>query len=161
IAVEWNMMQDLRDALRAVKAAPVVTIVAVVSLALGIGANTAIFSILDGLFWRALPVREPQRLALLGLEPNRQTAWTNPLWEQIRDHEVLDGGAGWSATRFNMASGGQTNYVDGLWASGRYFDVLGVPAVLGRTFTEADDRRGGGPDGPVAVISYDFWQRHY
>ncbi|HSK11155.1 MAG TPA: ABC transporter permease, partial [Vicinamibacterales bacterium] len=56
---------------------------------------------------------------------------------------------------------GQTNFVDGIWASGRYFDVLGVKAVLGRMFSEADDRRGGGPDGPVAVISYGFWQRHF
>src|SRR5262249_9374429 len=53
---------------------------------------------------------------------------------------------------------GQTEYVDGFWGSGRVFDVLGVPAILGRTFTEADDRRGGGPDGPVAVISYRYWQ---
>ena len=74
---------------------------------------------------------------------------------------MFDGAFAWSSTRFNLAPGGQTELVDGMWASGGIFDVLGVPAMLGRTFTEADDRRGGGPDGPVAVISYGFWQRRF
>ena len=74
---------------------------------------------------------------------------------------LFDGAFAWSSTRFNLAQGGQTELVDGMWASGGLFDVLGVPAMLGRTFTEADDRRGGGPDGPVAVISYGFWQRRF
>ena len=56
---------------------------------------------------------------------------------------------------------GESEFVDGLWASGTMFDVLGVPAILGRTFTDEDDRPGGGPDGPVAVISYAFWQRRF
>ncbi len=73
----------------------------------------------------------------------------------------FDGAMAWSATRFNLAQGGQTEMVDGLWVSGSYFDVLGAAAILGRTFTQQDDRRGGGPDGPVAVISYSFWQRHF
>src|SRR4029077_12809116 len=55
----------------------------------------------------------------------------------------------------------ETQFVDGIWASGRMFETLGVPAMIGRTFTEADDVRGGGPDGPVAVISYSFWQRRF
>ena len=61
--------------------------------------------------------------------------------------------------RFDLSRAGATEFVEGLWTSGNFFDVLGVPAVLGRTFTMADDDRGGGPDGPVAVISYAFWQR--
>jgi predicted permease len=156
-------MQDLRDAFRALKATPVVTVVAVLSLALGIGANAAIFSILDSLLIRSLPVAEPQRLHILGDGPNaRPTSWTNPIWEQVRQRESLfDGALAWSSTRFNLAQGGPTEFVDGVWASGRYFEVLGVSAMLGRTFTAADDARGGGPDGPVAVISYDFWQRRF
>ena len=156
-------MQDLRDAFRALKATPVVTLVAILSLALGIGANTAIFSILDSLMLRALPVREPQRLVLLGDgHDEARTSWTNPIWEQVRERQRLfDGAFVWSSTRFNLAQGGPTELVDGMWASGGLFDVLGVPAILGRTFTEADDRRGGGPDGPVAVISYSFWQRRF
>ena len=66
-----------------------------------------------------------------------------------------------SSTRFNLAMRGESELVDGLWASGTMFDVLGVPAILGRTFTADDDRPGGGPDGPVAVISYAFWQRRF
>ena len=80
----------------------------------------------------------------------------------IRDRpELFDSVFVWSNARFDLASGGQTEYVNGLWVSGRFFEGLGVPSMLGRTFTPEDDRRGGGPDGPVAVISYAFWQRRY
>jgi predicted permease len=157
-------MHDFRDAFRALRATPVVAAVAILSLALGIGANTAIFSILDSLILRTLPVKAPRYLATVAIGPER-TAWTNPMWEELRDRldpgSALDGALAYSTTRFNLAAGGQTEFVDGIWASGSYFDVLGVPAILGRTFTNADDRRGGGPDGPVAVISYSFWQRRF
>jgi putative ABC transport system permease protein len=155
-------MQDLRDAFRALNATPVVTLVAILSLALGIGANTAIFSILDSLMMRTLPVKEPQRLVILGEGTQGRASWTNPIWEQVRERQRLfDGAFVWSSTRFNLAQGGPTELVDGIWASGGLFDVLGVPTILGRPFNEADDRRGGGPDGPVAVISYSFWQRRF
>jgi predicted permease len=159
-------MQDLRDAFRALKATPVVTAVAVLSLALGIGANTAIFTILNSLLLRALPVHEPRKLAIVGLVdpgggPSR-TGWTNPIWEQVRERmQLWDGAMAWSSTRFNLAQGGQVEFVDGVWASGAYFDVLRVTPLLGRTFTAEDDRRGGGPDGPVTVISFNFWQRRF
>ena len=155
-------MPDLRDAFRALRATPIVTAVAVLSLALGIGANTAIFSILNSLILRSLPVAAPQQLALLNLATNR-SSWSNPIWEQVRDrqHDLFAGALAWSSTRFNLAQGGQTEFVDGIWASGGYFDVLGVTPLLGRTFTADDDRRGGGKDGPVAVISYRFWQRRF
>jgi predicted permease len=150
-------MQHLREAFRSLAATPVVSGVAILSLALGIGANTAIFSILDSLILRMLPVQAPQQLVLLD-----RGSWTNPIWEAIRDRREAFGGAtAWSSTRFNLAAGGQTELVDGIWASGQFFDVLGVQAVLGRTFTPEDDRRGGGPSGPVAVISYGFWQRRF
>jgi putative ABC transport system permease protein len=155
-------MHEIRNALRTMKAAPVVSAVAVLSLALGIGANTAMFSILDSLLLRSLPVKEPQRLVMVGQLPNGRTSWTNPIWEAIRDRpELFDGALAWSSTRFNLSQGGPTEFVDGVWTTGRYFDVLGVPAILGRTWTAEDDRRGGGPDGAVAVISYAFWQRRF
>ncbi len=157
-------MTDLRDAFRALRATPVVTVVAILSLALGIGANTAIFSILDSLMIRALPVKEPQHLAVIGNERQGggRDSWTNPIWEQIRDRQQLfDGAFAWSSGRFNLSQSAETEYVDGMWASGRIFDVLGIQPILGRTFTDADDRRGGGPDGPVAVISYRYWQSRY
>ena len=153
-------MPDLRDAYRALRATPIVSAVAILSLALGIGANTAMFSILNSLLLRSLPVRQPQQLARV--MQKEQGSWTNPIWEQIRERQALFGGAAaWSAARFNIAGGGETQFVDGLWASGSYFDMLGVAAILGRTFTPTDDRRGGGPDGPVAVIGYQFWQRRF
>jgi putative ABC transport system permease protein len=150
-------VHDLRDAIRALRRTPLVTIVAILSLALGIGANTAMFSIVDALLLRALPVQAPERLARLD-----GFSITNPIWEQIRDRPQLFGGAfAWSRTGFNLASGGEIDEVDGLWASGDFFTVLGVRPIIGRAFTAADDRRDGGPDGPVAVISYAYWQRRY
>jgi predicted permease len=154
-------MPVLRDAYRALIASPVVSAIAILSLALGIGANTAMFSILDSLLLRSLPVSEPGQLAIVSLRSGR-TSWTNPIWEAVRERsQAFDGTFAWASTRFNLSQGGQTEYVDGVWSSGRYFDVLGVTPVLGRTWTATDDTRGGGPDGPVAVISYDFWQRRY
>src|SRR5207244_9255042 len=123
----------------------------------------AIFSLVNGLILRTLPVKEPQQLAIVTDDAGRGAAsWTNPIWEQIRAHRnTFDGVFAWSTSRFNLSAGGETQYVDGIWASGGMFDTLGVPAMLGRTFTEADDARGGGPDGPVTVISYTFWQQHF
>ena len=131
---------------------------AILSLALGIGANTAIFSMVNGVLLRSLPVRAPERLVLL-----KGGSWTNPIWEQIRSQQttLFDGAVAWGEDRFDLAAGGPSQPVDGLWVSGGFFDVLGVPFVLGRTFLPDDDRRGGGPHGPVAIISHRFWQRHF
>jgi putative ABC transport system permease protein len=155
-------MPDIRDAFRALRATPVVSIVAILSLALGIGANTAIFSIINALMLRTLPVKEPQQIVQVMTGPQR-ASWSNPLWEQLRerDHQLFDGAFAYSAQRFNLARGGETRFVNGIMASGGVFDVLGVPAILGRTFTRDDDVKGLGKDGPVAVISYPFWQRQY
>ena len=149
---------DVRDALRSLRATPVVTAIAVVSLALGIGANAALFSILNSLVFKTLPVRDPGRLAVID-----DGTWTNPIWEQIQAHrhELFEDAFAWSATEFNLSPRGPTDLVDGAWASGGMFEVLGVSTELGRPFTSADDRRGGGPDGPVAVISHTFWQRRF
>ncbi len=159
---------DLRLAIRTLRSTPVVTVVAVLSLALGIGANTAIFTILDSLLLRALPVQRPDRLGLLMADmpgPGGPTPWSNPVWEQIRDrrHDLFQTAFAFSnrTIRFNLSSGGQTVLADGVWVSGDYFSALGVPPLLGRVLTPEDDRRGGGPNGPVAVISYGFWQRQF
>jgi predicted permease len=148
-------MQDLRDAVRALRATPLVSAVAILSLALGIGANTAMFSIVDALVLRTLPVPAADRLATI------ENVGTNPIWEEIRDRELFAGAFAWSPSRFNLSTSGETDYVNGIWASAGFFEVLGVRPVLGRTFVPDDDRRGGGPNGPVAVISYDYWQRRY
>ena len=149
---------DLRDALRSLRGTPVVTLIAVASLALGIGANTALFSILNSLVLKTLPVHDPSRLVVLD-----DGSWTNPIWEQIRDHrqQLAEDAFAWSAATYNLSPRGETNFAEGAWASGGMFKVLGVHAALGRLFTEADDVRGGGPDGPVAVVSHGFWTRRF
>jgi putative ABC transport system permease protein len=153
---------DVRLAIRQLRATPVVTAVAVLSLALGIGANTAIFSLVNSLVLRALPVKEPQRLAIVTDEgPSPTITWTFPIWQEIQGRGLFAGGFAWSGQRFDLASGGVSQFVDGIWTTAGIFDTLGVTPVLGRGFTADDDRRGGGEDGPVAVISYGFWQLRF
>jgi predicted permease len=153
-----DIAQDIRYSIRILLRSPAFALVAILSLALGIGANTAIFSIVNSLLLRSLPVRAPDELVII-----EGGSWTNPIWEQVRDRQpaLFAGTAAWGDDQFDLASGGVADRADGFWASGSFFDVLGVPAILGRTFGPEDDRRGGGPAGPVAVISYRFWQRHY
>ena len=148
---------DWRDGWRSLRSTPAVTMLAVVSLALGIGANSALFSIYNGLLLRALPVADPHRLVLL------DEIWTNPIWEQIRarQDQIADGAFAWSAEQFDLSASGVTDPVDGIFASGRMFDVLGISAVRGRTFTPGDDDRRGGGAEPIAVISYRLWQQRF
>jgi len=163
-----DLRRDVALAVRTLRATPLVTAAAILSLALAIGANTAIFSILHGLLLRPLPVHEPEHLVHVTDSVVRDTgetrvrAWGYPAWEQIRQRSHLyQAATAWSFTRFNLASGGETQYVEGIWADGGFFETLGVGAVLGRTFSTVDDQRGGGPDGPVAVISHAYWQRQF
>jgi len=153
-----DLAQDLRYGCRVLRKSPGFTLVAVASLALGIGANTAIFTLVDTLILRALPVRDPVRLVRL-----KGGSWTNPIWEQIRErhHDLFESAAAFSDTRFDLAPGGEADFAEGFWASGGFFEVVGVPTILGRTLTREDDLRDGGPDGPVAVISHAFWQRRF
>src|SRR4051812_30055329 len=163
-----DLGKDLRYATRTLIKNPVFTVVVVLTLALGIGANTAIFSILNGLLLRTLPVYAPERLVHVTDSIVRETgetrvrAWSYPAWEHIRQRSHLfESATAWSFVRFNIASGGETRPVEGIWADGGFFEMLRVPAVLGRTFSPPDDQRGGGPDGPVTVISYGYWQRQF
>jgi predicted permease len=162
-----TLAQDIRYALRTLRASPGFAATAVLSLALGIGANTAIFSILNAVMLRSLPVEDPQRLVQLGSprsDPTRplRVSFTNPIWEQVRDHQqTFSGTLAFSTDRFDLAAGGESHFAAGLWVSGDYFRVLGVPAMRGRVFTPDDDLHGGGHAGPVAVISHGFWKRHF
>ena len=118
-----SLRTDVRDAWRSLRAAPVVTIIAVLSLAFGVGANTALFSILNSLVYKSLPVHEPERLVQIDGGP-----WTNPIWEQIRDRQdqLFDGAFAWSSTRFDLSMRGESDFAYGAFASGGFFDVLGV-----------------------------------
>jgi len=148
-------MHDLRDAVRSLRASPLLSVAAILSLALGIGASTAIFSIFNSLLLKPLPVRDPDSLiALASDRPGEDAAMTYPIWAAIRDRHVLDEAFVWSTDGVALANAGDIRTLNAIWASGNFFNVLGLQAIAGRTFTETDDRRGGAPDGPVAVLSY-------
>jgi putative ABC transport system permease protein len=156
-------MNDLRSAVRSLRATPIVTSVAVLSLALGIGATTVIFSLTNSLLLRKLPVRDPGALVLV-TDPTVPgvRAYALGVWESFRRFvDVFDGTLAWSSTEFNLVPRGEAQIVSGAWVSGSYFETLGISALLGRVLSESDDRRSGGVDGPVAVVSYAFWQRQY
>jgi putative ABC transport system permease protein len=156
-----ELRADVTYALRWLRRSPGFAAAAILSLALGIGANTAIFSVIDSLMLRTLPVRQPDRLVQF-LPGNGHTTWTYPMWAAIRANGNRFGGVlAWSSDRFDLSSGGAVEPANGLRVSGRFFDVLGLRPTLGRGFTPDDDARGGGREGSVAVISYAFWQRHF
>ena len=167
ISILEAFWQDLRYGARGLRLSPGFTTVAILSLALGIGANTAIFQLLDAVRLRLLPVKDPQQLAEVSISnryhstgnaTGRRSSLTNPQWEQIRDRQqVFSQVAAWGDKTFNLAPGGEAQNVEGLFVSGDFFNTLGVPAVLGRVFTAEDDRRGCGSSSG-AVISYAFWQ---
>jgi predicted permease len=163
------MFQDLRFGARMLLKNKSFTAVAVLSLALGIGANTAIFQLLDAVRLRTLPVKAPQELAeiriadMTGARGNFNSPHptvTNPIWEQIRDRQqAFSGVFAWGADGFNLSQGGEVRPARALWVSGDFFNVLGVRPDLGRFFTAADDQRGCGA--PGVVISHRFWEREY
>jgi len=155
-----RLAQDLRYGLRTLGANPGFTATAVLSLALGIGANTAIFTIINALMLRSLPVADPQNL--VEIVEGGNPGLSNPIWEEVRDHQTGFGGTlAFDSFRSDLSDGGESRYAEGLYVSGSYFRMLGVPAAMGRVFTDQDDRHGGGAAGPVAVISYSFWQRNF
>src|SRR5262249_34418310 len=143
--------------------------IAVLTLALGIGANTALFQLLDAVRLRTLPVKHPQELAEVGFDhqgwyaghlEGRYPVLTNALLEQLRDYQqAFSGMFAWGTETFNLAVGGEVRNAQGLWVSGDFFNVLGVAPALGRVFQPSDDRHGCGAKG--AVISYSFWQREF
>ena len=158
--------KDVQYALRAFGKSPVFTVVALLSLALGIGANTAIFSLLDQVLLRLMPVKNPQQLALLHMEGfHYGSNWGNnslsyPMYRDLQDHNLVFSGMLCRRSEdFSFGFPGQTERVRGEMVSGTYFPVLGVGAAIGRTFTPDDDRV---PDGhPLAILSYSYWQSRF
>jgi hypothetical protein len=158
-----GVLVDIRYAARGFRRSPGFTLAAVLSLTLGIGANTAIFSLVNAVLLRTLPVREPDRLVLF--------TWSTPdryagspvsptLYQQIRDkNTVLDGFAAVANPQMTLSGGGIAERVNGQSVSGNFFQTLGVKAVIGRVLTPEDDRTPEGP--PVCVISYGLWMRRF
>lgn len=158
---------DIRYAVRLLRRSPVFAAVAVLSLGLGIGANTAIFSLVDTVLLKALPVPQPDRLFFVdntGGASEGGNAPPYPCYETLRDRNThFTGLAMFEGQRFRVTIDGVEEEIRGQYASGNYFDALGVPALYGRTLTPDDDVRGGtgGPDGPAVVISHGLWKRRF
>ena len=160
-----SLAADVRYALRSLRASPGFAVVAILSLGLAIGANTAVFTLIDAVMLRSLPVANPEELVRV-TTPNRSGElgeggdnFTNPIWEALRDRQ--DGFSGAFATadeRFDLARGGPSRPVEGAWISGGYFQTLGVRPAAGRLVAPADDYRG---CPPVAVVSHDFWRSEF
>ena len=159
-------MNDFRYALRTLLKSPAFTIVVVLTLALGIGANTAIFSLTDQVLLRMLPVKAPERLVVLdGPGTFRGRTFNNgtfsyPMYRDFRDQNtVFEGVIARFPAPVTLLTNGQAERVNGELVSGNYFDVLGVRAIIGRTLAADDDRTPGGH--PVAVLSHSFWMRRF
>jgi predicted permease len=170
-AVGLRLFDELRGdvvyALRLLRRSPAFTIVALLSLALGIGANTAIFSLIDAVLVKTLPVDNPQQLFFVdnsGGKSGGSSGPPYPCFERLRDHNrFLSAVAAFSERYFKVTIDGTPERVLGQYASGSYFDLLGVRAVHGRLLKPADDAEPGrgGLDGSVAVISDAFWTRRF
>jgi putative ABC transport system permease protein len=166
-----TLFQDVKYALRQLRNAPTFAITAILTLALGIGANTAIFSLLDQALLRSLPVRDPHRLVILegtgkaweghasswGGDP--EAYFSYPMYKDLRDqNQAFEGLIATSQTEVALIRSGASQMVNAEIVSGNYFTVLGVRPTLGRVFTQSEDKQEDGD--PVAVISYEFWKGH-
>src|SRR5690349_1124131 len=164
-----SFWQSLRHAFRLLRLSPGFTIVAVLTLALGIGANTAIFQLIDSIRLRTIPVKDPEQLGTIriadrhwgsGQFSSQYAQITFPMWEQIRKRqEGFAELAIWSDQRFNLATGGEIRYAKGIRVDGNFFHVLGIQPVLGRLLGPEDDQPGCPLGG--ANLSYAFWQRNF
>lgn len=165
LEVVWR---DLRYAVRTLSRTPIFTAVAILSLTLGIGANTAMFQLLNALVFRPVPVANPQELVEINLPERdleqmrdnhpRWPALTYPLFEALRERQkAFSTMFAWADDRLNLAPRGEERVLPAVWVSGDYFPALGLTPAMGRLFTAADDRPGCGL--PGAVVSHDYWQR--
>ena len=160
-----RLFHDVRDAWRQWSRTPLVTLSALASLTLGIGAALAIFALVDAVLLRTLPVRDPHALVRIVAEDTRlgrgqvDVGVSLPVWDHLRDAQPFAAEvAAFSTDRFNLAPGGEVRYVTGLYASGGAMELLGVTPAVGRRLAPADDQDDATP---VAMISHALWQRDY
>jgi putative ABC transport system permease protein len=152
------MFSELRRAVRQVRRSPVFAVIAIGILALGIGANTAMYSFLSAVLLRPLPVRQPDRLVLI--RAGSDDSFSHPMFEDFRDRDPVFASVMASASvPLQMTGGERGELIRGELVSGNYFQGLGVSTAIGRALTPDDDRT---PNGhPICVISYGFWQRAF
>jgi putative ABC transport system permease protein len=164
-----NLLRELRHAFRLLRLSPGFTVVAVLTLALGIGANTAIFQLIDSIRLRTIPVKNPEELGTVriadrhwgsGNFSGQYSQLTFPMWEEIRKRqEGFDAIAAWGEQSFNLATGGEVRFAKGIRVSGDFFRVLGMQPFRGRLLGPEDDKPGCPASG--VNISYPFWQRNF
>lgn len=163
-----SLWQDFRYGLRLLRLSPVFTVIAILSLALGIGANTSIFQLIDAVRLRTIPVKDPQQLATVRIA-DQSWNWgsfdghypdlTYALWQQIRQRQEAFSSIGaFGEDSFNLATGGEIRNAKGLWVTGDFFHTLGVAPATGRLIAEPDDQPG---CAGVVNLSYAYWQREY
>src|SRR6267154_1320724 len=157
-----DLLQDMRYALRMLAKNPAFTTVAIIALALGIGANSAIFSVVDAVLLRPLPFKHPEQLAMvwenaahLGFPKNTPSPANFLDWQ--KQAQSFTGMAAMVERSFNLTGVGEPERLDGRRVSANLFELLGVPALLGRTFVPEDDRSGS----RVVLLSYSLWQRRF
>jgi putative ABC transport system permease protein len=162
--------RDLRFGLRLLLKSPTFSIIAVLTLALGTGANAAIFQLVNAVRLRAIPVERPQELVSIGINTkdkgrtgrfmNRRPFFSEPLWQALRqERQVFSHVFAWGISSWNLATDGEYQPARGLYVSGSFFPALGVTAQVGRLLTEGDDVKGCGA--PGAVLTHGFWQSRY
>ena len=163
-----GVQRDVRLGARLLRANPAFALVAILSLTLGIGANAAIFELLDAVLLRTLPVAAPEQLAeirinhegRIGSTVARQNDFSSAQWTEVeKEQQGFSEIAAWSTEGFNLGRGGEARHAKGLWVSGDFFHVLQMRPELGRLFTKSDDHEGCGV--PGAVISHGFWRREF
>jgi predicted permease len=165
-----TLWQDLRYGARLLRRNPTFAVVAILTLALGTGANTAIFQLIDAVRLRSLPVDHPEHLAEVRIvkSPNGRTGTFNgrwpmlsyPLYQKIAEQQqAFTDVVAWGSATFDLSQGGDERPADALWVSGNFFPVLGVRPAAGRLLAPSDDVKGCGA--PGVVLGYPFWQREY
>lgn len=162
--------RDVRYGMRLLLKNPTFSIVAVLTLALGTGANAAIFELVNAVRLRVLPVERPDELISIRIEThdkgrtgrfmNRRPFFSEPLWQALRqERELFSRVFAWGISSWNLATDGEYRPAEGLYVSGSFFPALGVAAQAGRVLADADDVKGCGA--PGAVLTHGFWQSQY
>jgi len=158
ISALTELWQDIRYGFRVLRKSPALTSVAIISLALGIGANTTAFSVVNSLILRPLPFPSSERLVFI--QPAKGTTHSFPNYRDLRDrNNVFSGVAGYRVTVMGLDTGGSSQRIWGYLATGNYFEVLSATPLLGRFFGPAEDRVRGGS--PYAVLSYGCWKTRF
>ena len=162
------LLNDLRYSVRVLRRTPAFALTAIVTLALGIGANTAIFQLIDAVRLRPLPVRSPQQLARVqivggnggfGLNPGRYPQLTQPIWRELRDNQqAFSGMFAWGAWEMGVGERSDLELVSGLLVTGDFFRVLGIEPWRGRLIEPQDDSS---CPSPRVVLSHGYWQRQF